>query len=86
MPADAVSPVMRAALDRLIAPDRDLPEGGAIPAVDPVLDAPVAAEKAAAEAFPADAPPHRADRDLAAEADRLHRDLTQGADPAPRGR
>ncbi len=75
-----------AALDRLIALKRDLPEGGAIARADPVLMALVAAEKAAAEAFVAGAPPRRAGPGLAAEADRLHRELTLASDPAAGGR
>lgn len=70
-----------AALDRLVALKRELPEGGTVAAVDPVPAALIAEERAAAEAFLAAAPKVRADPGLAVEADRLHRDLTLAADP-----
>ena len=61
---------------------RDLPEGGTIPAMDPVLDALVASERGEADALLARLPGSRAARDLAAEADRLHRDPTVASDLA----
>ena len=84
MAGSALDARQAAALDRLTALKRDPPEGGAIAQADPALTALAGAEKAAAVAFVAAASPHRASPDAAAEADRLHRDLTLAFDPAPR--
>ena len=78
--------VQTAALERLVALKRDLPEGGTIRAVDPALGALVAAEEAAAGRFVEGAPQAQPDPALRAEADRIHREITLAADPGVTGR